>query len=193
MNNFMSKIESYYTKEFTEKAGRLGILFLFLCVPDFQFKVFFIFLLASFFLTADLKNRKYSAMLSLPFSRTELFFSAFIFNLSIIVISQLSGSVLFGLSGKDVYITLLRSAIMFCAYFGISIISVVNGHDNFGFPLIFFIIDLVAGGIFDHARFINPYRYISPIYQGNILISGIFSVVILVFSYYVFSKRGVSR
>jgi hypothetical protein len=53
------------------------------------------------------------------------------------------------------------------------------------------IADLIIGGIGN--RFSNPYFYASPAHQGNVWISGVVSLGVLLIANYLFVKKGVHK
>jgi hypothetical protein len=143
----------------------------------------------------DLRNGKFSLIISLPYSYREVFFSSYVLSLLLIVIPSSIGLAFFNFGSLYLSIALLKilSVIIFAtAYFAIIIISVTLGGDTFGIPFLILIADGILGGI-GSSYAVNPYKYISPSYQGNVWASLIFSVFLLLISLYLFEKRGVQK
>ncbi|MEA2066909.1 MAG: hypothetical protein U9O65_07470 [Thermotogota bacterium] len=92
---------------------------------------------------------------------------------------------------------LLGSVIFATAYYAIAVLSVTAGLDNFGIPLLIFLVDLIAGGEGNrlvsggfNVRWSNPYYYISSIHQGNVFIVSAVAAGLLIVSYIVLLKKG---
>lgn len=199
MSNFLNKLEVYFQKEFTEKSGRIflfSLLFLFLVPFDISFlSAFFVFLFLTNMLGYDIRNKKFSLLISLPFSYREIFFSSFILSILLIAIPGTIGSAFINFGNAYGFLALLEvfQALIFAtAYFAIIIISVTLGGDTFGIPFLVLILDFILGG-FGSSIMVNPYYLISPYHQGNILASFVFSVILLIISLYLLEKRGVQK
>lgn len=194
----LEKVEAYFMKEFSEKAGRLAIFSLFLLIPDYKVRVFFIFLLITSLLPSDMQNKKMSNLLALPFSYSNLFWYSYIFLIAIVSVTEFIGAGLFGVNIELMSLYLLGSIIFATAYYGIAILSVTAGLDNFGIPLLIFLVDLIAGSVGNrlggfNVRWSNPYYYISPIHQGNVFIVSAVAAGLLIVSYVVLLKKGVQK
>ncbi len=196
MNNFLNKLEVFIQKEFTEKSGRIflfSLIFLFVIPLHISFLTcFFVFLFLTNMLGSDIKNKKFSLIISLPYSYAEVFFSSYIFSLLMILIPGTIGVAFINFSAVTAFLNILRALIFATAYYGVILISVTLGGDNFGIPFLILLADLILGS-FGSGYNVNPYRLISPYYQGNIWGSLIFSLVILSLSLYLFEKRGVNK
>ena len=194
----LEKVEAYFMKEFSEKAGRLAIFSLFLLIPDYKVRLFFIFLLITSLLPSDMQNKKMSNLLALPFSYSNLFWYSYIFLIAIVSVTEFIGAGLFGVNIELMSLYLLGSIIFATAYYAIAVLSVTAGLDNFGIPLLIFLVDLIAGGVGNrlggfNVRWSNPYYYISPIHQGNVFIVSAVAAGLLIVSYVMFLKKGVQK
>ncbi|PIJ60979.1 hypothetical protein [Mesotoga sp. H07.pep.5.3] len=190
------KIEAYFMKEFSEKAGRIAVFSLGLLIPFYQVRMIFLFLLAMSLLPSDIQHKRLGSLLALPYSRQELFWISYLFLIAMSVVTQVIGMALFGaqlISSMNVYwLSMVIGSISFStAYYAVSMISVTAGLDNFGIPFLVLIADLIAGGVGN--RFSNPYFYASPAHQGNVWISGAVSLVVLLVANYLFVKKGVQK
>lgn len=196
----LEKVEAYFMKEFSEKAGRLAIFSLFLLIPDYRVRLFFIFLLITSLLPSDMQNKKMSNLLALPFSYSNLFWYSYIFLIAVISVTEFIGAGLFGVKIELMSLYLLGSVIFATAYYAIAVLSVTAGLDNFGIPLLIFLVDLIAGGVGNrlasggfNVRWSNPYYYISPVHQGNVFIVSVLAAGLLIISYVVLLKKGVQK
>ncbi|AFK06984.1 hypothetical protein Theba_1296 [Mesotoga prima MesG1.Ag.4.2] len=190
------KIEAYFMKEFSEKAGRIAVFSLGLLIPFYQVRMIFLFLLAMSLLPSDIQHKRLGSLLALPYSRQELFWISYLFLIAMSVVTQVIGMALFGaqlISSMNVYwLSMVIGSISFStAYYAVSMISVTAGLDNFGIPFLVLIADLIAGGVGN--RFSNPYFYASPAHEGNVWISGAVSLVVLLVANYLFVKKGVQK
>jgi len=190
------KIEAYFMKEFSEKAGRIAVFSLGLLIPFYQVRMIFLFLLAISLLPSDIQHKRLGSLLALPYSRQELFWISYLFLIAMSVVTQVIGMALFGaslISSMNVYwLSMVIGSISFSsAYYAVSMISVTAGLDNVGIPFLVLIADLIAGGVGN--RFSNPYFYASPAHQGNVWISGAVSLVVLLVANYLFVKKGVQK
>ncbi len=180
------KIEAYFMKEFSEKAGRIAVFSLGLLIPFYPVRMIFLFLLATSLLPSDIQHKRLGSLLALPYSR----------HIALSVVTQVIGMALFGaslISSMNIYwLSMVIGSISFStAYFAVSMISVTAGLDNFGIPFLVLIADLIAGGVGN--RFSNPYFYASPAHQGNVWISGAVSLAVLLVANYLFVKKGVQK
>ncbi|PNR94862.1 hypothetical protein [Petrotoga sp. 9PWA.NaAc.5.4] len=199
MDNFLNKMEVFFHKEFTEKSGRIflfALIFLFVIPFNVSFlSFFFIFLFLTNMLGHDLRNKKFSLIISLPFSYKEIFFSSFILSILLIAIPGSIGLAFVNFSeflGYSAFLRIISVIIFAMAYFAIIIISVILGGDSFGMPFLIFLADWIIGGLGSN-YVVNPYKLISPYHQGNLWASLVFSVFLLFLSLYLFEKRGVQK
>lgn len=196
----LEKIEAYFMKEFSEKAGRLSIFSLFLLIPDYRVRMFFVFLLITSLLPSDVQNKKMTNLLALPFSCSNLFWFSYIFLIAIVSVTEFIGAGLFGVGTEMMSVYLLGSIVFATAYYAIAVLSVTAGLDNFGIPFLIFLVDLIAGGIGNRLaaegfnfRWTNPYYYISPVHQGNIYLASAVAAGLLILSYVVLIRKGVQK
>ncbi len=187
----IQKIEGYFMKELSEKAGRIAVLSLFLLIPDYGIRMFFLLILTTSLLPSDVHHKRISSLSALPFSRMDLFWVSYLFLITISTVTQFIGGGLFGMNPAAVGFHWLGSLTFSTAYFSIALLSVMAGLDHFGIPLLIFFGDLILGGL--GPRGSNPYAFISPIHQGNGVLSLLFAVGLLGLAGYLFIKKGVSR
>jgi len=196
MDNFLNKLEVFIQKEFTEKSGRIflfSLFFLFVIPLNISFlSLFFVFLFLTNMLGSDIKYKKFSLIISLPYSYAEVFFSSYIFSLLLVLIPGTIGAAFVNVSIATAFLNILHALIFATAYFGVILISVTLGGDNFGIPFLILLADIILGGLGSSYN-VNPYKFISPYYQGNMWGSMIFSLVVLFLSLYLFEKRGVNK
>ncbi len=189
----MNKVEVYFIKTLKERAGLLLILTLLLLIPNFSWRIFFIFLMITLvLLPRDMCNGKFNIMMELPLSRKDVFWSSYVFLLVFSIFPQM-----IGYSFESVFITpspwsigygLLSTLTFSTAYFGIAVLSASFGFGNFGVPFLVLIADAFLGSIRWYG--LNPYRMISPIYQENITVALIFALSLLMISYFIFERKG---
>ena len=189
----IQKIEAYFMKELSEKAGRIAVLSLLLFIPYYQFRMIFLFLLAVSSLPWDIQHRKMSSITALPFSYGEIIMISYLFMISIAVVTQVIGGALFGLSPAFLGLNMLGSVVFATAYYSVAMLSVIAGLDNFGIPLLVFIIDGVIGGLGSRYAANNPYFYVSPVHQGNVFLSLALTAVFFAVAYTLFVKKGVQK
>lgn len=191
----INKIEAYFMKEMSEKAGRLAIFSLFLLIPNYSARIFFMFLLVVNMLPWDIKNKRFSSLMALPYSYSQIFWISFlvmsVINAGTFVIGGALGAGIFAASPVTLGINLLGSLIFTTSYYSISMICVTMGLDNFGIPLLIMIGDLILGGIGN--KWNNPYFYVSPVHQGNTVMAGAVAVGLLLLAAYLFNRKGVSK
>ena len=161
----LKKIEAYFMKEMSEKAGRIAVFSLGLLIPNYGFRMLFLFLLVTTVLPADIHNKRISNLLALPYSHGELFWISLLFLVGITTSTEFLGAALFGRGFIYTGINLWRSLNFIGFYYAVSMLSVIAGLDNFGIPFLIFILDIIMGGL--GSTYENPYFYISPVYQGK--------------------------
>ena len=187
----IKKVEAFFMKEVSEKAGRLAVFSLGLLVPFYQVRLIFIFLLLVGMLPSDIQHRRLGSLLALPFSRTEVFWASYLFLISVVVITQVIGGAVFALSSSFLGVNLLGSINFATAYFAIAMLSVMAGLDHIGIPFLVLIVDLILGGI--GSRVTNVYFRFSPAHQGNVYYVLPIAFGLLVVAAILFSKRGVQK
>jgi len=191
----MNRIEAFFRKEMTEKAGRIAIFSLFLLIPFYQARIFFLFLLAVNMLPWDIKRSRFSSLMAMPYSYNQLFwisyFMMIIINITTFVVGGALGAGIFAISLQQLTMGLIGSLIFSTAYYAISMLCVTAGLDNFGVPFLIFIADMIIGGI--GYRGTNPYFYISPANCGNAYFAGSFAIALLIIAAYLFNKKGVTK
>ena len=191
MSQTIKKFEAFFMKEFTEKAGRIAVFSLLFMIPQFEAKLFFLFLFVVFGLASDIHNKKFSTLISLPFSYKDVYLMSYTFIATIVSLTSLAGAAIFSGSVEYGLANLLSSLIFITAYYGISILSVSFGMDNFGIPFLVFIIDMIVSNIGN--RYNNPFFAFSPTTQGVKWLALIAAVLIFATGFYVFDKKGVQK
>ncbi len=191
MSQTIKKFEAFFMKEFTEKAGRIAVFSLLFMIPQFEAKLFFLFLFVVFGLASDIHNKKFSTLISLPFSYKDVYLMSYTFIATIVTLTSLAGAAIFSGSVEYGLANLLSSLIFITAYYGISILSVSFGMDNFGIPFLVFIIDMIVSNIGN--RYNNPFFAFSPTTQGVKWLALIAAVLIFATGFYVFDKKGVQK
>lgn len=188
----IQKIEAYFMKELSEKAGRLAILSLLLFVPYYQFRMFFLFLLVVSSLPWDIQRRKMSSIAALPFSYGEIMMISYGFVVAIAMVTGLIGGAFFGMNWSGLGLNLLGTLTFVTAYYSIAMLSVISGLDNFGIPLLVFILDLIIGGVGNPWRN-NPYFFVSPVHQGNAFLALGVALILFAIAYVLFVRKGVQK
>jgi len=192
MTNMMKKLEAFFMKEFYEKSIMLVIFTLFLLIPNFDASVIFLLFFSISFLSADINNKKFSTLSALPYSYQEIFVCSLTFTVVYSLLIKLISGVVAGMSVSSIFINLLLPTFIFViAYWSISLISVQIGGDNLWIPLLIFFLDGVLSNILQ--RGFNLFRLISPTAQGNLYLSLLFSLSLMILAFYLFTKRGVRK
>ncbi len=200
----LNKVEAYFAKVIRERAGFLLVLALFLLMPRFSWRFFLLFLMITLvLLPRDIHDGRIKIMMSLPFSRANVFWCSYAFLVTFAVITQLIGGALFGISIDMMGWNIIGTLIFSSAYFGVAMISVTLGFGNFVIPFLVLIADSFLGSIGKNWEFtynflgspsgFNPYSMISPIYQGNQIAAFIFAATLLMTAYVLFERKGTSR
>ncbi len=190
----IQRIEAYFMKDFIEKGGALAVFSIMLFIPVGFFRTIFMILMISVVpphLEQRRRRENISALTSLPFSYSEIFWFPFAFLLTIVITVQLAVSGIIGLTIYDAFSQILYSLVFLTAYYGIFTILSVVGLSSTGFIWLFWVADMVLGSIQPQSQ--NLYRMISPIYQGNEIAAILFSITLMGVSAYFFSKKGVTR
>ncbi len=188
----LSRIEAYFMKEFSEKAGRLFVFSIFLLIPSYEVKGLFLFLLATSMLAWDIQQKRTTNMMALPYTLVELFVISWLFMITLISVTQFVGAAIpWDTSPDFILMTLVKSIIFATSYFSIAMIFVVSGLDNFGMPLLVLIGDWILASI--GRSYQNFYWYVSPITQGNVFASAAFAFALFSLALYLFNKKGAAK
>lgn len=191
MSQTIKKLEAFFMKEFTEKAGRIAIFSLLFMIPEFEVKIFFLFLFVVFGLASDIHNKRFSTLISLPFSYKDVYLMSYTFIVTVVTLTSLAGSAIFSGSIENGIANLISSLIFVTAYYGVSILSVSFGMDNFGVPFLVLIVDSIVSNI--GRSNINPFYAFSPTTQGITWLAAMLAVLIFLTGLYVFDKKGVQK
>lgn len=181
MIKILNHFEAFLLLNTTVRKRIFGLLFLSLLLPG-HIKYLFVFILISKLLPLDVNSRRIKMILSLPFSRTEVFLFSFITGFLIIFPATVIGEAFF--IGKTDFTVFPHLFVFYCAYFGILMLVTTKGADNLTFPVFLLITDLIAGNIGTPET--NIYQLISPLYQRDFLFSFLLSFFILAVSFAVF-------
>ena len=173
--------EAYLFLEITRKYKSLGLIFLAMLLSG-NTRYFFIFFLITKLLPSDVHKNSLKRILWLPFSRFETFVFSFFFGLSLAFFADIIGNTFF--FGNSNVFSLVEITVFYSAYFGILMLSTTKGTDNITFPVLFLIVDLIAGSIGDTA--VNKYQLFSPLYHKSIPYSLSIALAILLISLLVF-------
>ncbi|MGE0033974.1 MAG: hypothetical protein AB7S45_08910, partial [Pseudothermotoga sp.] len=94
-----------------------------------------------------------------------------------------------------IWLTLVKSLVFLWAYLSIVLSAVSVGFDPFGAAFLFLLFDIVMGSIGSTRLSVsfNPYKFISPLRQQNVLASVAFAVVLTCVSYRLFTTRSGER
>lgn len=181
MMKFLNHFEAFLLLETTTRKKTFGLLFLALALPG-HIKYLLIFILISKLLPLDVNTRSIKMILSLPFSRGEIFIYSFITGFFIILTATVIGeSFFFGKTDFSIFYNLF---VFYSAYFGVLMLVTTKGADNLTFPVFLLITDLIAGNVGTPET--NLYQLVSPLYQRDIMISSLVSFSILAISFVVF-------
>lgn len=181
MKKLFCHFEAFLMLATTVGKKNFPILFLILLLPG-HIKYLFVFVLISKLLPAYVNSRKIKMLLSLPFSRSEVFIFSFITGFFMICFASVIGEVLFySKVNTEIFLKLF---IFYSAYFGVLMLVTTKGADGLTFPVLLLITDLVAGNIGTPET--NIYQLLSPLYQRNLFYSATLALVLLAVSFIVF-------
>ncbi len=178
-------LEAFLIYITTANKKDAAILFTALVIPG-PIKFFFIFILAMRLLPATISGRDIKLLLSLPFSRSEIFIYSFLFGFSLIFFATTIDRALFGRSGSPDF---LNCFIFYAFYFGIMTVNALKIGKIMIIPMLILAFDLlssfIAPGVYD---FVSQY---SPLYQQNQPLSLLAALAVLVISFllFVFGRR----
>ena len=179
------RFEAFLIYETSGGKRNSALLFFALMIPG-PLKFLPIFLLVTRLLPATLAEKKMRLLLSLPFSRTELFIYSFLFGFSILFSATAVGWALFDRSGSPEF---MRYFIFYAFYFGITLINALKIGPVMFLPMILLLFDLVSPFVApDIYGFLSQY---SPLYQQNQPLSMLASLAVLLISFliFVFGRR----
>jgi len=181
----LRRFEAFLMYETLVKKKNMAFLFMALMIPG-PLKFLFIFVLVLKLLPADFSDRRIKPLLSLPFSRTEIFVYTFLFGFSVIFFASVIG---WALLGRETPFELTKYFVFYAFYFGFTLINSLKIGDRLNIPMIFLAFDLLSS-------FIAPDVYgvlsqYSPVYQHNQPLSLLLAVALLLISalVFVFGRR----
>ncbi|MGC8704589.1 MAG: hypothetical protein ACP5RU_03915 [Athalassotoga sp.] len=112
--------------------------------------------------------------------------------IAIITIVQFAISGIIGFSIYAAFSQIVYSLIFLTAYYGFFNILTIVGLSGGSFIWLLWVADITFGSIYPRSQK-NLYRMISPVYQENEIAALLFAVAILTISFYLFSKKGVTK
>ena len=173
--------EAFLLFETETKKKILPLVFLGAIIPG-EIRYLFIFMLITKLLPLNVTTRKLKLLLSLPFSRAELFIFSYIFGFLLVSSATAIGETFF--FGKVDSLIFFENLIFYSAYFGILMLVTLKGADNIIFPVFLLIADLIGGGYGNSEE--NVYRLISPLYHKSFIYSSILGTFLLLISFFIF-------
>jgi hypothetical protein len=189
---YMILFNEYLHKQFKEKLGTLLIFFVLMLSPGLSLKMFGVFFAILFGLLSDVKNRRLDLLTFLPYTRSMIYWFGFGFLVTIVLLTSLVGLPFYD-SLSHFFTDLASSLIFLSAYLGLSFILVnFLSVDPYGSLFLILISDVILSslGYSSVGHFYNPYRLISPLWQGNIFAAAIFAIVCLYLGYLSGVKKG---
>lgn len=187
----MKSFDAYVRKQLLEKFPSMLFFFVISMIPDFVTKAFGFFFLIIFSIATDVRQKRLDLLLYLPLTRKQIFLFEYAFLTLLLFVSFFVG-LPFAERNVETWLMLVRSLIFLWAYLSVVLSAVSVGFDPFGAAFLFLLFDLVMSSIGSSELSIsfNPYRFISPIRQENILLSAIFAASLSYVSYKLFTQRG---
>ncbi|HBJ80493.1 MULTISPECIES: hypothetical protein [Pseudothermotoga] len=190
----MRIFEAYVKKQLVEKIGAMLFFLVVMLYPNFVARAFGIFFIILFGLTSDLRQKRLDPLMSLPFSRPQIFWFEYSFLFLIVTVTFLIG-LPFSTLTITTWIEFLRSVTFMTAFYSVVLMATCSGFDNYGAAFLFLLADLILAGIgtTEFGPRLNPYKFISPTHQGNVFMAFAFSIFLLFSAYIIFTKRGGER
>lgn len=182
---FLGHVEAFLRFETAALKRHAMLIFFGLMIPG-PLKFFFVFLLAMHLLPETVSSRKTRFLLSLPFSRSEIFIYSFLFGFSVIFFATTIGWVLFDSNSSPDF---LKYFVFYSFYFGFMSVNALKIGKNMIVPMFLLVFDLltpfVLPGIYG---FVSRY---SPLYQQNQPLALLAAMAVLVISFllFVFGRR----
>lgn len=170
----------------TSGEKRISVFLFFALMIPGSLKYLFIFVLASRLLPATVAEKKIKFLLSLPFSRTEVFIYSFLFGFSLIFAATSIGWALFDRGSSPEF---MKYFVFYAFYFGITLINSLKIGPKMFLPMLLLFIDLVSS--FVAPEFFAATSQFSPIYQQNRPLAFAVSAAVFLISYvmFVFGRR----
>lgn len=182
---FLGHIEAFLRFETSALKKHIVLIFFGLMIPG-PLKFFFIFILTMHLLPETVSSKKIRFLLSLPFSRSELFIDSFIFGFSVVFFASAIGWALFDRSSQPDF---LRYFVFYAFYFGFMSVNALKIGKTMILPMFLLAFDLLA-------PFVTPGLYgfvsqYSPLYQQNQPIALLAALAVLAISFllFVFGRR----
>jgi hypothetical protein len=188
----VTAFNAYLRKQFVEKFRTLLVFFIVMLFPYVWAKMLGTFFIIVFSMGSDIRSKKLDMMTFLPFSKGMIYWYEFIFVSMLVVLSFFIGLPFYNGTLLEAFGDLLAAIIFAAAYYGLIVIVSMLGMDPIGGAFIILILDLVFSsfGSMQLGESFNPYKFISPIVQGNQLAALVFAVFCLYMGSISFSKRG---
>lgn len=182
---FLGHIEAFLRFETAALKKHAMLIFFGLMIPG-PLKFLFIFILAMHLLPETVSERKTRFLLSLPFSRSEIFIYSFLLGFSVIFFATVAGWALFD---RDSSPDFLRYFVFYSFYFGFMSLNVLRIGKAMFVPMFLLAFDLLS-------PFITPAIYgfvsqYSPLYQQNQPLALFAATAVLAISFllFVFGRR----
>ncbi|MBP5406950.1 hypothetical protein J6Z19_07360 [bacterium] len=185
LNLFFGRVEAFLIFEASAVKKHAAFIFFGLLIPG-PLKFFFIFLLSMQLFSAAVSSKKIRFLLSLPFSRSEIFIYSFLFGFSVIFFATAAGWALFGGNGSPDF---LRYFVFYAFYFGLTSVNALKIGSVTVLPMLFLAFDLLSPFIAPEIYgFVSEY---SPLYQQNqpLSLSAALAVLVIAFLLFVFGRR----
>ena len=182
---FLGHTEAFLRFETRALKKHAMLIFFGLMIPG-ALKFFFIFLLAMHLLPETVSERKTRFLLSLPFSRSEIFVYSFLFGFAVIFFAATAGWALFDRNGQPDF---LRYFIFYSFYFGLMLLNALRIGKTMILPMLLLAFDLLAPFIAPAVYgFVSQY---SPVYQQNQPLALVAASAVLAISFllFVFGRR----
>ena len=182
---FLGHIEAFLRFGTPAVKKHAVLIFFGLMIPG-ALKFFFVFLLAMHLLPETVSSKKIRFLLSLPFSRSEVFIYSFLFGFSVIFFATTIGWALFDRNSPPDF---LRYFIFYSFYFGFMSVNALKIGKTMILPMFLLAFDLLT-------PFIMPEIYgfvlhYSPLYQQNQTLALLAALGMLAISFllFVFGRR----
>lgn len=179
------RFEAFLIYETSGGKRNSALLFFAMMIPG-SLKFLPVFLLVSRLLPVEIRSGEMRKLLSLPFSRTELFIYSFLFGFSLLFSATSIGWALFDSSGSPEF---TKYFVFYAFYFGVTLINSLKIGPVMFLPMLLLLFDLISPFIAPEIFAVSS--QFSPIYQQNLPLALAVSVAVLLISYamFVFGRR----
>lgn len=156
----------------------LGVIFLLFLLPRSGMLFLALLFFAATLLPRDLQSRRIGLYLSLPYTRTGLFFCSYGMGVLLILLGALISGTL--AVDADWPMKLVAMLIFFTAYFSISLIGAASGRDTLTLPVMALFVEMTAGAALGPG---HPFRAFSLFYQEEPLYAAFSAALLLAAAY----------